>query len=92
MRKYPIGIQTFLVKLIQRKGEFKFEDIQLSEIALGSFDIENPLPAALLFQTGYLTIREYDSGGGIYTPDYPNKEVEQSLVDAFLSVYRTIPD
>ncbi|MGV8090965.1 MAG: PD-(D/E)XK nuclease domain-containing protein [Mangrovibacterium sp.] len=73
-----------------RKGEFKFEDTQLSEIALGSFDIENPLPAALLFQTGYLTIREYDSGGGVYTLDYPNKEVEQSLVDALLSAYRCV--
>ncbi|MGV8091887.1 MAG: AAA family ATPase [Mangrovibacterium sp.] len=87
---FQTGTPTFLVKLIQRKGEFKFEDTQLSEIALGSFDIENPLPAALLFQTGYLTIREYDSGGGVYSLDYPNKEVEQSLVDALLSAYRCV--
>jgi hypothetical protein len=31
------------------------------------------------FKTGYLTIREYDQHLGMYTLDYPNREVEQAL-------------
>ena len=87
---YRTGTPTFLVKMMQQRREFKFEDLYLSENSLGNFDIENPLSVPLLFQTGYLTIKEYDAADNIYTLDYPNKEVQQSLVDALLSAYRDV--
>ncbi len=87
---FQTGTPTFLVKLIQKKGDFKFEQSQLSEIALGNFDIEDPLPAALLFQTGYLTIKGYNPVTRNYVLDYPNQEVADSLLDALLSAYRGI--
>jgi len=39
---------------------------------------------ALLYQTGYLTIADYDEATGYYKLDYPNTEVRQSLAK-FLS-------
>ena len=48
---------------------------------LSSFDVDDIATEALLFQTGYLTIREEEDLGGemFYRLGYPNREVRQSL-------------
>ena len=53
---------------------------------LSAFDVHDIAPEALLFQTGYLTIRgEEDVGGqSFYRLGYPNREVRQSLNDRLL--------
>jgi hypothetical protein len=68
---FATGTPTFLVKLIREKKEFKFEQTQLNENALGNFDIADPLLSALLFQTGYLTIKGYNVTTRNYQLDYP---------------------
>ena len=49
-------------------------------------------PEALLFQTGYLTIRGEDRRGGrtVYRLGYPNREVRQGLSESLLD--RLAPD
>ena len=46
---------------------------------------ENPLP--LLFQSGYLTLKGYDSRFDEYVLDFPNKEVEQGFIKYLLPYY-----
>jgi hypothetical protein len=48
---------------------------------LSSFDVEDIATEALLFQTGYLTIKNERQAGGqyFYLLGFPNKEVYQSL-------------
>ena len=48
---------------------------------LSTFDVDDMATEALLFQTGYLTIREEEDLGGepLYRLGYPNREVRQSL-------------
>ncbi|MGV8095658.1 MAG: AAA family ATPase [Mangrovibacterium sp.] len=87
---FQTGTPTFLVKLVRKKKEFKFEQTQLNENALGNFDIADPLLSALLFQTGYLTIKGYNAITRTYLLDYPNQEVADSLLDNLLSVYREV--
>ncbi|MGV8090976.1 MAG: AAA family ATPase [Mangrovibacterium sp.] len=87
---FQTGTPTFLVKLIRKKKEFKFEQTQLNENALGNFDIADPLLSALLFQTGYLTIKGYNAITRTYLLDYPNQEVADSLLDNLLSAYREV--
>jgi hypothetical protein len=87
---FATGTPTFLVKQIRKKNEFKFEQTRLNENALGNFDIANPLLSALLFQTGYLTIKDYDAITRSYRLDYPNQEVADSLLDNLLSAYREV--
>ena len=67
-----------------------FENVRESDISLGSFQIENPVSGPLLFQTGYLTIKSYNSDTQLYTLDYPNREVKVSLLDNLLSAYREV--
>ena len=48
---------------------------------LSAFDVDEMATEALLFQTGYLTIRSVEDMGGspLYRLGYPNREVRQSL-------------
>jgi hypothetical protein len=46
---------------------------------LQTFEIECIPLLALLFQMGYLTIREYDVDTGFYRMKYPNQEVKRAL-------------
>ena len=80
---FESGTPTFLIKLIQERN-YAIERIgqqRLNEAALSAYDIENLQITPLLFQTGYLSIREYDPETRLYTLNYPNYEVE----DAFLN-------
>jgi len=45
----------------------------------------NPLP--LLYQSGYLTIKGYDSEFGEYRMGFPNREVEQGFIKYLLPFY-----
>ena len=40
-------------------------------------DVEKPLP--MIFQSGYLTIKEYNRNLNAFLLDYPNDEVKQGL-------------
>lgn len=45
----------------------------------------NPIP--LLYQTGYLTIKDYEERRRRYTLGYPNREVESSILNNILELY-----
>jgi len=87
---FATGSPSFLIKQICKKEEYQFDNIYLNENSLGNFDIANISSAPLLFQTGYLTIKEYDHSTRSYRLGYPNQEVEDSLLDNLLSAYRGV--
>lgn len=57
------------------------------ESALSGFDLENPSPIALFFQTGYLTIKDYDRNSRLYTLGLPNEEVKAGFLEYLLPHY-----
>lgn len=85
---FETGTPTWLVNHMRGVGTFEIDNVSLGVNALGYFNVDNISPVPLLFQTGYLTIKEYDADGEVYKLGYPNKEVEDSLTDALLSAYR----
>ncbi|WP_448519356.1 PD-(D/E)XK nuclease domain-containing protein, partial [Rhodoflexus sp.] len=88
---FATGTPTFLVKKLREKFTYNLEEVQLSEIQLGNFQVENVDEMALLFQTGYLTIRE--KFGSTYVLSYPNEEVRHALLEWMLadfSNYRSV--
>lgn len=87
---FQTGTPTWLVNLMKQKLEFDLEQVHIGENALGNFNVEHISPVPVLFQTGYLTIKEYDDETRLYELGYPNKEVEESLTDALLSAYRNV--
>ena len=86
---FDSGTPTFLVKLIQQRN-YALADLNnlvVGELAFSTYDIERLSIIPLLFQTGYLTIKEYLPATRQYRLHYPNYEVENSflvhLLDAF---------
>jgi len=81
---FSTGTPSFLIKLIKEK-QVNVETIgawEVDEYVFDSYDIENMDVASLLFQTGYITIKDFKTLKDIYKYylSYPNKEVK----DAFL--------
>ena len=87
---FQTGTPTILVTLMRKANEYQFEQAQVSEDVLSSSNIDRPLSPALLFQTGYLTIKGYNTITRNYLLDYPNQEVADSFLDNLLSAYREV--
>ncbi len=86
---FESGTPTFLVDtLIERQvSTVKLDSVFSSSSMLSSFDVDHMDNEALLFQTGYLTIKKQERLGSqdFYTLGYPNLEVYQSLNEVLLS-------
>ena len=54
---------------------------------LAGMDLKNADPTALLYQTGYLTIKDYDKETDTVTLGVPNKEVKESLFEHLVPFY-----
>jgi len=82
---FSTGTPKFLIDLY-RNGQIRQVDLdgtEVSELIMDGFEPEKIDPIALLFQTGYLTIKDIipTSGFRIFRMGYPNREVR----DAFLT-------
>ncbi|MEZ4864492.1 MAG: AAA family ATPase [Caldilineaceae bacterium] len=73
------GTPTFLLKLMRQEWLYVLDNLTVSEQTFSSYDIEHLSAIAILFQTGYLTIKARGDFG-LYTLDYPNAEVKESLL------------
>ena len=78
---FSSGTPTFLVNLLKNDDETlkNIRTLELSESGLGAFEIQKLPPITLLFQTGYLTIIDYNAKTNKYRLGYPNREVEESF-------------
>lgn len=75
------GTPTFLIKILKQKKYpiESFENLKADMNELMNLDIENITLSALLFQTGYVTIKDYDELYQRYSLEIPNYEVKNSL-------------
>ena len=85
---FATGTPTFLVEVLQRT-DYPLDKLTTEEVDVRTMDsvdmmYSNPLP--LLFQSGYLTIKDYDPRFECYRLGFPNKEVERGFAQ-FLGTY-----
>ncbi|MDR0890984.1 MAG: hypothetical protein LBM05_02550, partial [Endomicrobium sp.] len=59
----------------------KLEDVVIDANALTSIDASTQNPVPVIYQSGYLTIKDYDAEFRLYHLGYPNKEVEDGVVE-----------
>ena len=90
---FESGTTTFLVEML-RKYDTEFTD--LKKIEASAYDFDAPTESAtsivpLLYQSGYITIKDYDPDFDFYTLDIPNKEVRIGLTRSLIPAYIT-PD
>ena len=86
---FETGTPTFLIRLMQ---QFKFNLTKMDDIEATDYSINRPTEAMttmipLLYQTGYLTIKDYDRESEIYTLSIPNQEVRIGYTDGLLPAY-----
>lgn len=86
---FSSGTPTFLIELLQKKN---IDMLQLDEIwaSKARFDVPtekiiDPIP--VLYQSGYLTIKEYDKGRRQYRLGFPNEEVRQGFSTSLFRYY-----
>ena len=88
---FDTGTPTFLLERLRNSG---FDETTLDSMPMipeSDFDVspeisDNALP--MLYQTGYLTIKEYDRDLHLYTLGYPNKEVKIGFTQGLLAQYK----
>ena len=86
---FETGTPSFLIKLLKQQ-HYPVENLhslQVRELAFSTYEIENLSIIPLLFQTGYLTIKDYDPARRLYTLSYPNMEVEDAFLTWLLSAF-----
>ncbi len=85
---FETGSPTFLFRMMMERevSPMELENRTVNAVELSKFDVDAIGIEALLFQTGYLTIAAEERRGPrtLYTLDYPNLEVRQSLSDGLL--------
>jgi hypothetical protein len=87
---FETGTPEFLLKLFLARNYLapNLQNTVATERLLGSFDVDSIEIETMMFQTGYLTIRDRQQFGNLtaYRLDYPNLEVRMSFADS-LSAY-----
>ncbi len=88
---FETGTPSFLIKLLNQQQFFlpNLEKITAGEELLSSFDIEKISPITLLFQSGYLTIKEVLTKNKFvsYILGFPNLEVSAAFTNSLLSLF-----
>lgn len=86
---FSTGTPTYLIRLLQHSHE------QMNELT-GKYykpslfvdykaDVEQPLP--MIYQSGYLTIKEYNMRMDTYLLDFPNNEVREGFLSVLAANY-----
>ena len=87
---FDTGTPTYLYERLRRNPIDETELDSLPLVPQSDFDVspeisDNSLP--MLYQTGYLTIKSYDTRMQLYTLGYPNKEVKIGFTRGLLNEY-----
>ena len=86
---FETGTPTYLVTLLRRHN-YGLEEMATSEVTaevLNSIDAESTDPIPVIYQSGYLTIKGYDTEFQTYTLGFPNEEVETGFVKYLVPFY-----
>lgn len=88
---FETGTPTFLVKKLKDTvfdvRKFTDRTLYASEGVLKDYTGDSLDPVPLLYQTGYLTIANYDRAGREYTLAFPNEEVKYGFVECLMPEY-----
>lgn len=87
---FATGTPTFLAEML-KKTSFDLRDLDGIEVSAASLtddraNVSNPVP--MIYQSGYLTIKDYDPEFQMYTLCFPNEEVKYGFLN-FVSPFYT---
>ena len=86
------GTPTYLIEMLN-KYHVKPQQIGARKVLAESFDAPTERMVditPLLYQSGYITIKDYSSLTNLYTLDIPNKEVRMGLMKSYCPIFASI--
>ncbi|MDR3183897.1 MAG: ATP-binding protein [Prevotellaceae bacterium] len=87
---FATGTPTFLVKMLKaaKLDITRLEgDTRIGADSIMDYRAESKNPIPVMYQSGYLTIREFDEEQNQYVLGYPNEEVKYGFLNELLFVY-----
>ena len=88
---FSTGTPTFLVKRLKDIGfnpkQFTDNSLYTTSSEISDYRPDNPNIVPLLYQSGYLTIKNYDERRERYTLGYPNDEVKYGFTESLAPIY-----
>jgi hypothetical protein len=68
------------------------DGVQVDRMAFSEYraDVHNPLP--MIYQSGYLTIKDYNEEFKLYTLGFPNDEVRYGFINFLMPYYTKVTD
>ena len=86
---FSSGTPTYLIRLLahfkENMNELTGKFYRQEEFIDYKADVEQPLP--MIYQSGYLTIKDYDMEFNTFLLDFPNNEVKNGFLTAVASSY-----
>ena len=87
---FSTGTPTSLINILRTRTNISLADLEgysakLSRFAAPTERITDPIPA--LFQSGYLTLKEYDGRRNLWTLGFPNEEVREGFAECLYRYY-----
>ncbi|WP_455623096.1 ATP-binding protein [Parabacteroides sp.] len=89
---FETGTPSYLVELL-RRHHYDLERMAHEETSadtLDGVDSTDSDPIPVIYQSGYLTIKDYDPRFGMYKLGFPNLEVEEGFVKYLLPFYANV--
>lgn len=89
---FETGTPTYLVELLKRTNYdlYDMANTETDADVLNSIDSTSKNPIPVIYQSGYLTIKDYDPEFGIYRLGFPNQEVEEGFMKYLLPFYTSV--
>ena len=76
------GRPSMLMNYLKREDVLRIDPEATQKVRAAAFDVaelRNLKPIPMLYQSGYLTIRDYNGASGLYTLGVPDEEVRQDF-------------
>ena len=92
---FQTGTPTFLVNsLLKSDYDLRtlMDGVETPAINFTEYRAEANNPIPLIYQSGYLTIKEYDKEFKMYTLGFPNDEVRYGFLNFLVPFYTTVTD
>ena len=89
---FATGTPTYLVKLL-RLHDYNLQSLSdeyVTEDILNSIDVASTNPVPVIYQSGYLTIKDYAPEFHTYRLGFPNEEVENGFFRFLLPFYTSV--
>lgn len=87
---FATGTPTFLVKMMQKTSfplETLEDGIDVDGTSLEGYRLNSEMPVPMLYQTGYLTIKNFESDIQAFTLGFPNNEVRYGFFKCLVAYY-----